>query len=102
VRSLTLEKLGTVPGIEFRARQEGQEMSEDRYKKALAAISEEVNKIIAYEETPPEVQCVLDTIEAICQHGADVRTEVEKQWRPETAHEIDDEDAIDGTGKPVA
>lgn len=77
-------------------------MSEDRYKKALAAISEEVNKIIAYDETPPEVQCVLDTIAAICEHGADVRTEVEKKWRPETAHEIDDEDAIDDTGKPAA
>jgi hypothetical protein len=77
-------------------------VSEDRYKNALAAISEEVNKIIAYDETPPEVQCVLDTIAAICEHGADVRTEVEKKWRPETANEIDDEDAIDDTGKPAA
>ena len=77
-------------------------MSEERYKKALAAISEEVNKIIAYDETPPEVQCVLDTIAAICEHGADVRTEAEKNWRPETAHEIDDTDAIDDMGKPVA
>lgn len=77
-------------------------MSEERYKKALTAISEEVDKIIAYDETPPEVQCVLDTIAAICQHGADVRTEVEKKWLPETAHEIDDEDAIDDTGKPAA
>jgi len=48
------------------------------------------------------VQCVLDTIAAICQHGADVRTEVEKKWRSETANEIDDEDAIDDNGKPAA
>jgi hypothetical protein len=77
-------------------------VNEERYKKALAAISEEVNKTIAYDETPPEVQCVLDTIAAICEHGADVRTEVEKNWRAETAHEIDDMDAIDGTSKPAA
>lgn len=77
-------------------------MSEERYKEALAAISEEVNKIIAYNETPPEVQCVLDTIAAICEHGADVCTEVEKNWRPETAHEVEDEGAIDGTSKPAA
>lgn len=77
-------------------------MSEDRYKKALAAISEEVDKIIAYDETPPEVQCVLDVIAAICEHGADVRTEVDKKWRPEAAHEIDDTDAIDGTDKPAS
>ncbi|HJR08568.1 MAG TPA: hypothetical protein VJ842_15015 [Pyrinomonadaceae bacterium] len=49
-------------------------MSEERYKKALTAISEEVDKIIAYDETSPEVPCVLDAIAAICQHGADVRT----------------------------
>lgn len=77
-------------------------MNEDRYKKALAAVSEEVDKIIAYDETPPEVQCVLDVIAAICEHGADVRTEVDKKWRPETAYEIDDADAIDGTDKPAS
>ncbi len=75
---------------------------EERYKKALAAISEEVNKIIAWDETPPAVQCVLDTIESICQHGADVRTEVEKRWRPEDMYEIDETDAIDDTSKPAA
>lgn len=77
-------------------------MSEERYKRALSAVLEEVNKIIAYDETPPEVQCVLDTIESICKHGADVRTEAEKKWRPETAHEIDDADAIDGMDKPAS
>lgn len=62
---------------------EDKEVTEERLRKAIAAISEEVDKIIAYDETPPEVQCVLDTIEAICKHGADVRTEVEKRWRPQ-------------------
>ena len=61
--------------------------NEERYEKALAAISEEVAKIIAYDGTPPEVQCGLDVIAAICQHRADVRTKADKQWRPETAHE---------------
>jgi len=81
-------------------------MSEDRYKKALAAISEEVNKIIAWDETPPAVQCVLDTIAAICEHGADVRTEADKQWRPEDVNETDTTNAFDetedNTDKPAA
>jgi hypothetical protein len=29
--------------------------TEERYKKALSTISEEVNKIIAWDETPPAV-----------------------------------------------
>jgi hypothetical protein len=65
-------------------------MSEQRYEKALAAVLEEVEKIIAFDDTPPEVQTVLDTIEAICRHGTDVRTEADKQWRPEMVCESDD------------
>jgi hypothetical protein len=56
-------------------------------------VLEEVEKIITFEETPPEVQIVLETIEAICRHGADVRTEADKQWRPEIAYETEDKPA---------
>lgn len=38
-------------------------------------------RLDAYDDTPPEVQCVLDTIDSICKHGADVRTEAEKSDR---------------------
>lgn len=81
-------------------------MSEARYKQALAAIAEEVNKIIAWDETPPAVQCVLDTIAAICAHGADVRTVADKEWQPEDMHEVDQTNAVDetedNTDKPAA
>jgi hypothetical protein len=80
--------------------------AEERYKKALAAISEEVNKIIAWDETPPAVQCVLDTIAAICEHGADVRTEADKEWQPEDVYDVDEtnafDDTEDNTDKPAA
>jgi hypothetical protein len=80
--------------------------TEERYKKALDAISEEINKIIAWDETPPAVQCVLDVIAAICEHGADVRTEVDKQWQPENAYEADEvnpfDNTEDSTDKPIA
>lgn len=81
-------------------------MSEERYRKALAAISEEVDKIIAWDETPAAVQTVLDTIAAICEHKADIRTKADKEWQPEDIYEGDEtnafDDTEDNTNKPVA
>lgn len=79
---------------------------EEQYKKALTAIAEEVNKIIAWDETPPAVRCVLDTIAAICEHGTDVRTKADKEWQPEDVYEVEAtnafDDTEDSTDKPAA
>lgn len=53
-------------------------MSDDKCQKALAAVLEEVVKLIARHDAPPDVQHRLGVIESICRSGMDTRTPEEK------------------------
>ena len=55
-----------------------EEMSDAKCQKALAAILEEVVKLIARHDAPPDVQQRLGVIESICRGGVDTRTPEEK------------------------
>ncbi len=70
-------------------------MSEgDRYQIALAAARDEVLKIIARHDAPPDVQRRLKIIELICRNGMDIRTPEERGEVPEEA-DNDDETLTD-------
>ena len=58
------------------------ERDDGKCKQALAAILEEVLKLIARHDAPPDVQQRYGIIESICRHGADVRTSEQKRDLP--------------------
>ncbi len=58
------------------------EEGEEKCKQALAAILEEVLKLIARHDAPPDVQQRLGIIESMCRHGADIRTPEQKRDIP--------------------
>lgn len=53
-------------------------MSEERYQQALAAVRDEVLKLIERHDAPPAVRRRLEIIELICRNGVDIRTPEER------------------------
>lgn len=76
-------------------------MSDDRYQTALSAVRDEVLKIIARHDAPPDVQRRLEIIELICRNGVDIRTP-EQRGELQDVADTDDETLTDsrGTGTP--
>ena len=72
-------------------------MSGERYQNALAAVRDEVLKIIARHDAPPDVQRRLEIIELICRNGVDIRTSEQRGEVPELA-DTDDETLTDARG----
>jgi hypothetical protein len=58
-------------------------VNDDRYQTALKAVRDEVLKLIARHDAPPDVQRRLNTIELICRNGMDIRTPEERGEVPE-------------------
>ena len=73
-------------------------MSGERYQNALAAVRDEVLKIIARHDAPPDVQRRLEIIELICRNGVDIRTSEQRGEVPEPA-DTDDETLTDARGE---
>ncbi len=72
-------------------------MSDDRYQTALSAVRDEVLKIIARHDAPPDVQRRLEIIELICRNGVDIRTP-EQQGELQDVADTDDETLTDSRG----
>jgi len=72
-------------------------VNDERYQTALAAVRDEVLKIIARHDAPPDVQRRLEIIELICRNGVDIRTPEQRGELPETA-DTDDETLTDARG----
>lgn len=66
-------------------------MTDDaKLAEALAAVRDEVLKLIARHDAPPDVLRRLEVIELICRNGVDIRTPEERGELPED----DDNDDI--------
>ncbi len=76
-------------------------MSADRYQMALSAVRDEVLKIIARHDAPPDVQRRLEIIELICRNGMDIRTPEQRDELQDVA-DTDDETLTDSRGTGTA
>jgi hypothetical protein len=66
-------------------------VSDAKCQKALAAVLEEVVKLIARHDAPPDVQRRLGVIESICRSGVDTRTPEEKS---SLANAVDNDETL--------